>query len=200
MRCLPALLLVLVLAHPVGADPLALDATRNGGPRVRPNDARMATLLLDGLRRSPSLLSLVERIEASDVIVYLETQPALSDHLAGCLTWITSVGRFRYVRASINPNLTADALIASIGHELQHVVEIIDHPDVTGPATLFALYQDLGRGIGRTRPVLDTIAARDAGSRVRDELRTRVASAIPGGRQVSPRDWHAWYRQQQPRP
>jgi hypothetical protein len=192
------LLLALVLARPADAGPTPLDWWQSGGPRVRPNDTRIATMLLEGLRRSPSLVKLVDRVEASNVIVYLEMQPGLENRLAGCLTWITAAGNYRYVRASINPELSPDALIASIGHELQHVVEIIEHPSVTDPSSLLALYRRIGSGGGTHRsPTLDSADARAAGAQVRKDLRAmRVASAIPGGNRVSPTGWHEWYRQQ----
>ncbi len=196
MRCLPVVLLVVALARPLDAAPTPIAWWKSGGPRVRPNDTRIATMLLDGLRRSPHLAALVDRVEASDVIVYLEMQPTLERRLAGCLTWITSVGRYRYVRASINPGLPPDALIAAIGHELQHVVEIIEHPSVINPSSLLALYHRIGSGGSHSSPLLDTEAARTAGAHVRKDLRiTRVAGAIPGGSVVSPLEWHEWYRQ-----
>lgn len=198
MRCLLVLLLVTALAHPAGAAPTPLSWWQAGGPRVRPNDTRIATMLLDGLRRSPSLVKLVDRVEASNVIVYLELQPALEARLAGCLTWIASAGGYRYVRASINPNLSPDALIAAIGHELQHVVEIVEHPLVTDPSSLLALYHRIGIGGGsHGASTLDTAEARAAGTEVRKDLKaTRVAGAIPGGTRVSPVGWHEWYRHQ----
>jgi len=196
MRCLPVVLLVLTLARPVGAEAVPMSWWKSGGPRVRPNDTRIATMLLDGLRRSPYLASLVDRVEASDVIVFIELQPGIERRLAGCVTWITSVEGYRYVRASINPELPPDALIAAIGHELQHVIEIIEHPSVTDPSSLLALYHRIGGGGSQRTPMLDTEAARSAGAQVRKDLRTtRVARAIPGGNVVSPLEWHEWYRQ-----
>jgi hypothetical protein len=197
MRCLPVLLLVFALARPVNAEPVTSIMWRAGGPRIRPNDNRVATLLLDGLRRSPSLATLVERIEANNVIVYLEMQPALSDRLAGCLTWIATTDKYRYVRASLNPDLPADTLIAAIGHELRHAVEIIDNPSVTGPASMMALYRRIGRQGANGASSMETEEARAAGVQVRNDLgRGRVAAAIPGGNsQISPLEWHEWYRQ-----
>ncbi len=195
MRCLLVGLLLVAVARPIDAAPTPISWWKTGAPRVRPNDTRIATMLLEGLRRSPSLAALVDRVEASDVIVYLELQPAIERRLAGCVTWVTSAGRYRYLRASINPELPPDALIAAIGHELQHVVEIIDSPAVTDPSSLLALYQRIGSGGSQGAPKLDTAAARAAGAQVRKDLRTtRVAGAIPGGSVVSPLEWHEWYR------
>lgn len=196
MRCLPVLLLLVALARPLGAEPGSSSSERAGGPRVRPNDNRVATMLLDGLRRSPSLAALVDRIEASDVIVYIEIQPHLNKALSGCLTWIATAGGYRYVRASLSPNLSADALIAAMGHELQHAVEIVEDPSVTGPASLLALYHRIGSGGPPGSVRLDTHEARAAGVRVRQDLRgPRVAEAVPGGNAVSPLEWRAQYRQ-----
>lgn len=196
MRCLPALLLVsaLAFARPVSAETKLLPWSQSGGPRVRPADARIASLLLDGMRRSPSLANLVDRIEASDVIVYLEIQPRLTDHLMGCLTWMGKGGGYRYVRASLNPAMAVETLLAAIGHELRHVIEIIDNPAVTDEASLRRLYQRIGLG-GKT---LDTQDAKDAGVLVQKDLRTtRATAAIPGEGTMSPRRWHTWYRQRQ---
>jgi hypothetical protein len=196
MRCLPALLLVLAFAfaRPVSADTKPLPWSQSGGPRVRPADARIASLLLDGMRRSPSLADLVDRVEASNVIVYLELQPSLTDHLMGCLTWMGKVAGYRYVRASLNPDMATDTLIAAIGHELRHVVEIIENPSVTDEASLRSLYQRIGvRG-----KELDTQDAQNAGATVRKDLRTtRTTGAIPGEGAMSPLRWHTWYRQRQ---
>lgn len=197
MRCLPVLLLVCTLARPADAGPVTPIMSRLGGPRIRPNDGRVATLLLDGLRRSPSLARLVDRIEANDVIVYLEMQPLLSDRLAGCLTWIATTDKYRYVRASLNPELPADVLIAAIGHELRHAVEIIENPSVTGPTSMLALYRRIGREGANGASSMETDTARAAGAQVRSDLgRTRVASAVPAGiGPISPLGWHQWYRQ-----
>jgi hypothetical protein len=197
MRCLPVLMLVLALARPADAAPTPLPLWKNGGPRVRPADSRIATLLLDGLRRSPALVAMVDRVENSDVIVYLEIEPTLTGRLAGCLTWMGTTGGYRYVRASLNPNQPADILIAAIGHELQHAIEIADNPEVTDPDSLRAFYQRIGNtGSQRGDSGLDTLEARQAGALVRANLRAIRAAGAIGTETVSPRDWHVWYRQQ----
>lgn len=196
MRCLSVLLLVLTLFRPATAAPDPVVWEKVGGPRVRPVNARIATLLLDGLRRSPALVQLIDQIEASDVIVYLEIQPTLRNSLAGCLTWMEQAGNYRYVRASLSGNLTAEALIATIGHELRHVVEIVEHPSVVDETSFAALYRQIGVGGSRTTN-LDTREARETGALVRRDLNATPAAALPGGSTTSPYGWHSWYRQQQ---
>ena len=47
-------------------------------------------------------------------------------------------GEFRYLRASINSDLTPDQMIATIAHELQHAVEVIADESVSDEDTLVA--------------------------------------------------------------
>lgn len=194
MRLLLVALFGLAFVGPASADAPAF-STQNGGPRVRPNDGRAATLLRVGLDRSPTLRALVDRIERSQVIVYLEMEPRLRRRLSGCLTWVAAVDRFRYVRASINPDLAFDQQIAAVGHELQHVLEIAEHPDVVSEPSLIALY----RRIGLQRPYggldWDTIAARDTGSVVRREL-ARMPTAADAQGPVTPLEWHTYYQRE----
>lgn len=196
MRLLLAALLLLspAAAHAAAAaDPptLAYD-----NPRVRPKDAKAATLLRLGLERSPTLRGLVDRIEQGRVIVYIELEPRLRRQLSGCITFVAAVGDFRYVRASINPTLLTDQRIAAIGHELRHVLEIAEHTQVRSDASLVALY----RRIGYARPsgLLDweSEAALQTGWEVRRELaRTpKAPSGIAGT--ITPAEWHEYYRRE----
>lgn len=58
---------------------------------------------------------------------------------------MTQAGGFRYVRIAISTDLSADQIIATLAHELQHVVEIIDDPGVVDEPSLSALYRRIGR-------------------------------------------------------
>lgn len=177
------------------------DAQADGGPRLRPVDTRAATLLVEGMRRSPSLATLVQRLDGGDVIVYLEIDAAMNDRLAGSIRWMTTSGGFRYVRASLNPDFGTDALIAAIGHELHHATEILEHPWVTDPDSLRVLYKRIGNTVGRTHlDLLDTLGARNAGTRVGRALRmTRLARASTDGAVVSPAEWYRRYQPVRPR-
>ena len=76
-------------------DAAAPDKSRGGGPRIRPQDARSIQLLRNGMARSETFRALVERIEASNVFVYVEVSPFIKSSLAGQLTWMTQaeIGR-----------------------------------------------------------------------------------------------------------
>ena len=172
-----------------GGDPVMW--WKSGGPRVRPADSRMATLLRAGLDRSPTLRDLVERLEDGNVIVYLEMRPRIRSGLSGCLTWLTASGSFRYVRASINPELAADAQIAAIGHELQHALEIARHPPVTSEGAMHTLYRGIGEQRGRDSDAWDTVEARAVGETVRRELHAMPAATTADARSpITPRQYY----------
>ena len=108
-------------------------------------------------------------IGKSDLVVYIEATRTLPAGLDGRLTFLTSAGGVRYLHVQVTAGLSTDALIAVAGHELQHAVEVADHPEVRDPASLATLYERIGiRGILKNR--YDTAAAQSAGKRVRAEL------------------------------
>jgi len=89
-----------------------------------------------GAARSTTFKALVDRIEASHVIVYVALNPLMKSSLSGMLTWMTRAGDFRYVRASISMDLTPDQMIATAAHELQHAVEVIEGDSVNDEKSL----------------------------------------------------------------
>jgi hypothetical protein len=70
--------------------------------------------------RSPTLKTIVDRIEAGNVIVYISLTPLMRSYLAGKMTWMSRAGGYRYLRAQISTDLTSDQMIATMAHELQH--------------------------------------------------------------------------------
>lgn len=158
----------------------AFAATVDGGPRLRPQSSRLTDAVLEGAARSATFRALVDRLGAGDVIVYLAIEPMIKPHLSGALTWMTSAGGFRYVRASISPEQNLDQMIATVGHELQHAAEVADDASVTSEATLVAMYRRIGQQ-NSTLPSnrWETIAAQQAGTQVRRELvATPAAMAV----------------------
>lgn len=163
-------------------------------PRIRPVERRSANLLLEGLQRSETLRALVDRLEGKDVIVYVEMQPKLKARLAGALTWVTATPKFRYVRISWNPDISTNAAIATLGHELQHALEIAAQPSIVSDSTLEAHYREHGIDM-RSHNGWDTIAARDRGEEVRREIAgAQVVTAIESLNDADPNEWHVVYR------
>jgi len=147
------------------------DKARDGGPRIRPQDPRSIQMLREGMARSETFRALVERIEASNVFVYVSVSPFIKSSLAGQLTWMTQAGPYRYLRATLSTDQTSDQAIASLGHELQHAVEVVDDAMVVSEKTLVALYKRIGQPSRAAASAgWETIAAQETGYRVRREL------------------------------
>jgi hypothetical protein len=160
---------------------------------------RSANLLLEGLQRSATLRSLVDDLADEDLIVYIEMQPRLRARLAGSLTWITATPKFRYVRVSWNPEIGTNAAIATLGHELQHALEVAREASIVSASTLEAFYREHGIDM-RSRNGWDTLAARDRGDAVRRDLAASVSSrAIESLRTADPNDWYVVYRRMRER-
>jgi hypothetical protein len=152
---------------PASSVPATIDG---GGPRIRPQNAYIAELLKTGRARSATLRSLAERIEASNVIVYIAVNPLLKSGLSGALNWMTRAGEFRYVRASLSRDLTPDQMIATLAHELQHAAEVAEDATVISEDTLVAMYRRIGLPSRASVPGWETIAAQQIGYQVRREL------------------------------
>ncbi len=144
--------------------------------RIRPQDARLVAVLRQGAERSETFRALVDRIEASNVFVYLALSPVMKSSLAGKLNWMTRSGEYRYLRATINTEQNPDQMIATVAHELQHVVEVIEDEQVSDQRSLQELYKRIGRpSISGVATGWETEAAQQIGVRVRREL---VAAAV----------------------
>jgi hypothetical protein len=184
----------LAVVTPAPAPPVS-EWWRSGGPRIRPTDQRVAAILRSGLDRSPRLRALVDQVESGFVFVYMGLDPRLDGALAGRLTFVGDAGKYRYLRVALNPALGTDLIVTSIAHELQHVVEVIEHPEVTDDNGLRTLYERIGQG-SRAGSVqgFETRAALATTYQVRRELRdtfeatlARQDSAKPDRKSESPR-------------
>lgn len=177
MRSALTLVLALGLVGTLQAEPRG---PANPWARVRATNARVEKLLSLGLDRSATFRQLVRRIEASDVIVYIEARNDMRDDVGASMRFITKSPSDRYVRVLLNARHNEPTLVALLGHELQHVVEVAEHPEVGSADDLRNYYRQGGL---RTGPdSFDSVAARQTGYAVRDELvkysGLRLASAM----------------------
>lgn len=166
---------------PVAAPPV-IEWWRNGGPRLRAQSGRVVAAIEAGLARSATFRALVEKIEAAPVVVYVSFDPHLKRGLAGALAFLGDAPPYRYLRVSLDATLSGAELIATIGHELHHVAEVLDHPEVRSEATLSALYRRIGH-VSRMARVdgWETDGALQAAWEVRREITGRGASGTPSG-------------------
>jgi hypothetical protein len=143
--------------------------------RVRTLDAHVSDMLAVGYQRSTTFRRLVDVLEDSDVIVHVERRAIVSD--TAFLHFVTHAGGNRYLRITLDSELTSDAGVALLGHELQHAVEVARAPWVVDVASFEELYRAIGHSsCEEPRRCFDTTAAVDAGRRVRMELRNRAAA------------------------
>jgi hypothetical protein len=175
-------ILLVSLSTSLAAQPTEVPNLFGGAPRVRASDGRTAAILLDGLSRSETVRVLVDELEQSDVIVYLEIRWNLRRGLAGSLTWVAATESSRYLRIALSSDVTGDLMVATLAHELQHAVEIAREPSIVNSTTMAGYYAKNGVSMTGHWNGWDTQAARQTGDEVRRELAgmraLRVAESI----------------------
>src|SRR5580765_7193432 len=115
----------------IGIMMLALVITsQNAAERhVRATEPRILALIDAGLSRSATFRRLVEALDASDVIVYIEPKLTRQD-LGGFLSHqMIARGVFRYLRIAVKMQGAEGRLVPLLAHELQHAVEVAQSPD-----------------------------------------------------------------------
>ena len=123
-----ALCLALILAF-TSFDPAIAATTPEKDPmlpRVRGLTPRMRELIKIGLKRSVTFRGLVEQLNQSDVVVFLETKKDLPLSLEGRLVFLTAAGNVRYLHAQLAPGMNIEELIAVAAHELALVGAQVD--------------------------------------------------------------------------
>ena len=136
-------------------------------PRVRSTNPAIAAALVTGQERSPTFRSLVRTIEATDGIVYVE-HGRCGHGVPACLSLsVVSGGGFRLLRILVDGAADVVSLMATIGHELRHAIELLSEPTVTNWTTAYLYYQ---REAPTFNGVFETRAAILAGAAVEHEL------------------------------
>lgn len=158
-----AMLFATTLHHPARA------AGSSG--HVRAKDPKLEALIVEGSRRSGLFRLLRDRLDRSNVFVYVQHR-VLPSGLTGRLSLLGVSHSWRYLRIEIECRLSTMAQIAALGHELQHAVEIADAASVVDPQSIRRLYGSIGFARDLDRQQFESDAALDAGFRVRRELQS----------------------------
>jgi hypothetical protein len=149
----------------------ASESPEAAAPHVRSTDRIVLTALARGTALSETFRRLVDRLEASDVIVHVDRRQA-GTHQFGFTQFITATRHVRYLRITLEANHASDATVALLGHELRHAVETADAPEVIDQASYQALYRRVWRAsCAPPQWCFDTAAAVRAGVQVHAELR-----------------------------
>ncbi len=158
--------LLLILAHA----PLAQAGINDR--HVRPTMRGGQQLLDEDMNRSATVRALVERLERSDLIVYVQTRFFTSHSARGRLIFVSASAGRRYVVVEVACGESWNTQLSTLGHELRHAVEIADAGWVRSPADMAAFYASAGMQIAfeAGHEAFETLAAQVAGQRVLREL------------------------------
>jgi hypothetical protein len=153
---------------------------------VRSEDPRVRALLVEGYAHSGTFRKMVDAAEALSCIVYISSAVKLSQGMNGALLH-QSGGRpeMPVLRVLLKTNLSSDEAMATIAHELQHVVEGVTGLTSRGDGNLRAVFESLGAAGARGTTKYDTEAAIQVTLLVRSELhhrRNRENRQGPGNR------------------
>jgi len=139
-------------------------------PHIRSAEPILRDELESGVRASPTLSRLVDRLEASDVIVYLTFDRSPAPKTAGHIALVTAARGRRYLRIAVDHRIGGCQRLALLGHELQHAVEIADATAVTDEEGLASLYRRIGFRTDNGRgDCYDSQLAIETGERIQRE-------------------------------
>jgi hypothetical protein len=187
MRVLPLMLAVVYALAPAGVPAAAADDV-DTLPNVRPRDATAALFLRFGLEQSQRFRDIVGALERSKTIVYVEVRERTEHPRSGGLNFLGETNGLRWVRARVDSGTGSHArtladiihLTAILGHELHHALEASEAPSMADVDEFERYFRAIG--VNERPSTLDTIAAREVGHAVAEELRGRRAriKAPPG--------------------
>ena len=153
------------------------DARAEGpGPRVRTSHAYLRAMISEAALRSPTFRGIVAAIEATDGIVYVE-HGACKPGIRACLVMdVTPAASFRILRVIVDARQPDWDVMASIGHELRHALEVLENRGIVDNASLYFFYAE--KRDAKDRP-FETRAATDAGFAVRREVSSFARGKLP---------------------
>jgi len=135
--------------------------------RVRGVSARVVAVINEAAAHSESFRGLVAQIGTTDGIVYVAEGQCGHGVRACLLLTMTTMGENRVLRILVDPRKSDPDLMGSIGHELQHAMEVLSHHSVRSYSAMILLFKKACDGCGRR---FETDAAIAAGVAVRREL------------------------------
>lgn len=98
---------------------------------LRTRVERIADALNAGYQRSSTFRTLVDDLRTAHAVVYLDggiCKATALQSVGGCLASLAQTPTVRYFRMIVDIGRSKDRLVALIGHELQHAVEIVAAP------------------------------------------------------------------------
>lgn len=160
-----------MVAALVLASAIAVADRPSSGRHVRSVNERAQSLIEKGVARSATFRHLLDRLDVSDIIVYVvpkHTHPKLSGYLPHR---VTVAGPFRYLHVMVDLLGADDRVIGVIAHELQHAVEVADAPEVRSDSSLTRLFARVHISFHCGEDCFETQAATDVQYDVIGELK-----------------------------
>lgn len=139
--------------------------------RVRSVDASIRATIDEGCRRSPTFAALVDYLERSSFVVYVEQVPTLRDGMRGAL--LHGGAGPQYLRVLLKRGMSLDPRVVVLAHELQHAREVVEAGVAANAVEMDALFRWIGdeRSSGGLRQQYETAAALRVGDAVAADLR-----------------------------
>ena len=135
---------------------------------VRTRHQGLRAIITTASEQSLTFRRMVQTINASSGIVYIE--PGVCRHgVRACLVNVTSAGRYRSLFLKVDITMAERRLMAAIGHELHHAIEVLSDPAITDYSSMLFFYMKKVEGVSTTN-ALETLAAIEAGHTVADEV------------------------------
>jgi hypothetical protein len=135
--------------------------------RVRSSSPYITTVIKEAAERSTTFRRLVETIDATNGIVFVE-QGDCGHSVHSCLLHdLVLSGGNRILRIVVDTRPSTWDLMGAIGHELYHATEVLAKPSLTTAAAVYFFYAPGG---GTLRNAFETDPAVRAGLAVRQEV------------------------------
>ena len=156
-------------------------------PRVRSSHAYIRAMIEEAAQRSDTFRRLVKAIEATNGIVYVE-QGACGHSVRACLSLnVTAAAEYRILRVIVDARQPDWDVMSSIGHELQHALEVLGNLTLTSVEQVFLFYSREGTSRDDS---FETAAAVKTGDAVRNEVgsyaRRNWSQIVPQNNQPVP--------------
>ena len=159
--------LLLIASTVVTTRPTTAHPAGDVGAQVRSTDAVIAALIAEAASLSGTFRRLIETIEGTDGIVYVESG-ACGHGVRACLMMnVTPAGNYRILRILIDMRQKPREVMGSIGHELRHAIEVLENRALVDTATVYLFY---AQGSSSNSQPFETHAAIEAGYAVRNEI------------------------------
>jgi hypothetical protein len=150
------------------------DSTAARLVRVRSHSSEVAALIGRAPETSATFGRLMTAIDATDGLIYVDDGRCGHGVRACLLLAVQVAGPFRILHITIDARRTDCRLMADIGHELQHAIEVLSDPHITDGVSAYAFYERVAPGFTSDRPRFETEAAQRMGDEVRHEACKRA--------------------------